>query len=446
MPGIWKHRKKRSELLKENAELQQLVSKLEGQMKLQIEMLYNANIELKQLKRTNTKYKFNKDNLSNLNYKLRTPMNDIIGMSNLLDDITPDSEKKNYISFIKKASGNLLNILNDVIFYMKSEYNLLPVDNKQMNLKALLEELNTSFKTQYFASHQKVGNEDIELFLNIDNKMPDVLYGDESKIKLLIQNVLNFMLVNTKKGIVFTQARVIDKTIEETIIDIKISNSSEIIDEEFNEKIFVPFALADKSNANNQAFTGLELAISKSLVNLMGGEIIYESNKATGNIFLISLRLNNSSIQNATNTYNQKERDTLNKYKDPSQLTLILAEDNEINQKFIELSLKPIGLRIDMAKNEEELIKKFRGYQYDVVLMNIEMPDINGIETTKILRHIEKARMADTKTLIVGMSADSDNRMRESFKEEGMDEQINKPFKPLELLEIINKYNSDNKT
>ena len=103
------HRKKRSELIKENAELRQLVSKLEGQMKLQIDMLYNANTELKNLKKNvNTNNKFDNENLSHLNYKLRTPMNDIIGLSNLLDEITADAEQKNYISFIKKASETCL--------------------------------------------------------------------------------------------------------------------------------------------------------------------------------------------------------------------------------------------------------------------------------------------------------------------------------------------------
>ena len=341
MPWKWKHRKRKTELIDENAQLLKFVTKLEAQVKLQLDMLYNANAELKKVKkRADANNKFDNDNLSNLNYKLRTPLNDIIGLTNLLELITADGVQKNYISFIQKAGGNLLNILNEVLFYIKTEYELLPLENKQINLKALLEELNTSLKIKSDA-------DGVELFMNVDSRVPEVLYGDEANIKLIFNNLLSFIIARTGKGIIVTQARVVEKTTDAIVMDFKISTMTEIIADDKKEKLFVPFAFVDNTSVSSQANTGLELAIAKSLIACLGGDISFDSNKNNGTTFLITLRFYNSkdkaclvSTKTKTNINKLTFTDMTKQSRHPSSLSVLLADDNEINQKFVDARSK----------------------------------------------------------------------------------------------------------
>ena len=283
-----KHKKTIKELEKENAEMKLLVSKLEGQLKSELEALQQTTGILNALKeKGDLNNKLRKEYLAQLNHKLRSPMNEIIGMSNLLSDSSLGDEQKQFLSYINSAGKNLLNMLNDILFFFKSEYGGLEMNYQELSIKLMLEELHNGFKQKLKYS------ENIDLYLRLDNNIPEILSGDKDKLYIILFNLLRFTISYIKKGLIVTQVRVLQKNCKETKIRFRINYSTEENKPEKLENVFMPFSVPDMLLSNSDVISGVELAIAKSLVNLMGGEIEFDSDKNNGSNFIFTLTFRN---------------------------------------------------------------------------------------------------------------------------------------------------------
>ena len=281
-----KHRKTRKQLEQENAELRQLVAKLEGQMKQQIDMLLASNQELRAYKqKIDNRNNFRKENLPQLNYRLRTPMNEIVGMTNLLEETPLTINQLKYLKFIRNAGNNLLLILNDLLFYMRSEYGYINADIREINTRQLLEELFAELK----ANHQEA-----EFYLKANIGLPELIIGEADKLRIILFNILKLTLMISTDKIVIVNIFINETGLNRIKLRININTSFKFLADEIKDNIFMPFALADSSSKDNEASTGMELAIARSLVKNAGGEISFEYDTVRSNGFSVSLNFKNA--------------------------------------------------------------------------------------------------------------------------------------------------------
>lgn len=365
--------------------------------------------------------------LANMSHEIRTPLNGILGMVHILKTSHPTPTQQDYLSTVEFSADHLLALINMILDYSKIEVGKLELDNVYFDLKGDLIKLVRIFD-------YKLMEKGLDLKLRFDCENTKYLFGDSLRLQQVLINLINNAIKFTSSGTIYLKVRQVSITQDYQKLKFEVQDSGIGIKEIQIASLFEAFSQADSSITRNYGGTGLGLTISNELVTLMGGhfEVVSEENVGSTFSFELDFKLGNK-ISHASALTDKKDRNL-------AGLRILLAEDNMVNQKVIALTLKKNDILLDIANNGLEACKLFEEKDYDIILMDIQMPEMDGYQATAHIQSSEKYKL--NKVPIIALTANAFNEDRKKAMDNGMDDFLGKPFKTLELEGILERYSN----
>lgn len=393
--------------------------------------LKKANLELVKAKEVAERSVKVKDLfLANMSHEIRTPMNGIIGMIDLISGTKLNNEQKNYIQTIKRSSETLLNILNDILDLSKIEAGKMQLKKHPVRLKTVMEKLYALFSQQALSKNTN-------LYYHIDKKLPEYIIVDETRLLQILSNL-------TSNAIKFTDG---DGSIDigvkrpsnkdgSNMIKVDVTDSGIGISEENLNKLFYTFNQLDNSTTKTYSGTGLGLSISKELCKLMNGDIGVSSTEGLGSTFWFTFEAEEADPNMVLESEAYDKNIDLQSYFKSKKPYILLVDDNLVNRQVAGEILKKSGCKVDLAVNGFKAIEKAKAKNYDCILMDIQMPDMDGVVATQKIRNIRK----DKTPPVIAMTAYSMKEDRERFIKQGLDDYIAKPIRANELIKKVQSW------
>ncbi len=365
--------------------------------------------------------------LSNMSHEIRTPMNAIVGLTEILlreeGDLSPQARRN--LELVEYSADNLLVIINDILDYSKIEANKIELENIPFDLQKMLQKLLDTWRL-------KAQGKNLELKLEWDEKLPDQLLGDPYRLNQILLNLISNALKFTQEGFVSIIVKLRSVKNERYDILFEVKDTGIGIPKGKLKSIFESFTQAYTDTTRNFGGTGLGLAISKRLVELQSGEIWADSEISKGSSFFFNVVLGESAEKAQDDP--ELEADLSNNL---NGIDILVAEDNKINQMLIKQVCKNWNATIEIADNGRIAVEKSEARPYDVILMDLQMPELNGFEAVKAIRDNEKNE--NHKTPILALTADAMPETKSYVKRNGFTGYITKPFKSEELLNEITR-------
>ncbi|TGL85099.1 PAS domain-containing sensor histidine kinase [Leptospira congkakensis] len=363
--------------------------------------------------------------LASMSHEIRTPLNGVIGLTQILFKTNLDEEQKSLVTTIASAGKSLLIILNDILDFSKIEVGKMKIEKLSFDFYHLVSEV---YDLLAIESKWK----SIDLKLEIDSEVPQYIYSDPGRIRQIIFNLLGNAIKFTEKGsVVLRVKRESDK------IRIEVEDTGIGIAKDKMESIFHKFSQADTSTSRKYGGTGLGLSISERLVSLLGGTIGVSSELGIGSLFYCILPIENEDSTNV-NQPSDKNSNKLNSLESMFvNQNFLIVEDNILNQKVMGGLLRKFNINFDVAENGEEAVTLFQQNKYDLILMDCEMPVMDGFVATTKIRELEKNK--SEKTIIIAVTAHVLKEHKEKCFAVGMDGFISKPFYIETLFQTYNE-------
>ncbi len=403
---------------REFTEEQQMMLRLISNTVMKLIQLRREKFEVERL--TVVKDEF----ISNMSHEIRTPLNAIIGFNDLLKKTSLNEEQSNFLNTINVATHNLKNIINDVLDVSKLEGNKIQLEEKPVSITALVQHI---VKLQ--SPNAKAKN--LKLLSSLDHELPKYVLGDETRLVQILNNLVSNALKFTQKGTVDIRATVASKQSDATTILFEVKDTGIGIPSEKKQKIFERFEQAETSTTRLYGGTGLGLNIVKKLVALYDSEVELESEEGKGSVFSFEIKFkecNENQPQKDSNT--MELCDNLFKgYK------ILLVEDNFHNQLLAKSYFKRWGAEISIAENGAIAMEKLLKTDFDIILMDLQMPVMDGFITTDKIRKELKLDIP-----IIGCSANSKSSEQNKCFEYGMNGYISKPYSEEDLIQTTCKY------
>ena len=362
--------------------------------------------------------------LANMSHEIRTPMNSIIGFSDLLLDTNLHEKQKRFSENIKSSAQTLLEIINDILDFSKIEAGKLELESIKFNLE---EKLN-AIKNLFLSLAEKKG---IEIIKKIDTEVPKILIGDPLRFSQVLINIISNAVKFTDKGYVLIEVKTIEKKELKCKLKISIKDTGIGISKEQKEKLFKAFTQVDGSITRKYGGTGLGLVISKNLITKMNGDIKIESELGKGTNFYITAEFGYSTEED----FKIIKNETTENENFEKKLNILLAEDQKINQELINEILLKYNFKIDIANNGKEAVEKANENIYDLILMDLQMPEMDGYEATAIIRN----KYSIEELPIIAITAHAFENIKKECIEKGMNDYISKPIAAQELIRKIKK-------
>ena len=367
------------------------------------------------------------DFLANMSHEIRTPMNAIIGFSNLAMKTELDRKQRDYLSKIQQSGKHLLGIINDILDFSKIEAGKLPVEHTDLELEKVMENVSNLVS-------EKTAAKGLELIFNIEKGTPNYLLGDPLRLGQILVNYANNAVKFTEQGEIIVSAKVVEETDHDCLIRFAVSDTGIGLTQEQIGKLFQSFQQADMSTSRKYGGTGLGLAISKKLAELMGGAVGVESEYGKGSTFWFTARLG-KGVAKAKSVDQQAETAIVNLAAIKGS-SILLVEDNEFNQQIASELLTDAGFKVDVAENGQKSIEMLDKRAYDIVLMDMQMPVMDGVTATREIRRDERFKDLP----ILAMTANVMDTDIEKCRAAGMWDHIGKPIDPDELFGKLVKW------
>ncbi len=372
--------------------------------------------------------------LANMSHEIRTPLNGVIGMLSLLSSTKLDNKQKEYVQIAHSSAEALLFLINDILDISKIEAGKLEFDNVDFSLPLLLQDFSKSFAI----AAEKKG---IRFELVLEDKVPRCLRGDPGRLRQVLINLTGNALKFTEQGSIELRAELIEETDKDAFIRFFVRDTGIGIPPEKIGLLFKKFSQVDASISRKFGGTGLGLAISKRLVKIMGGDMGVDSQVGEGSTFWFTVRLEKGDPGSEACTCIENAESKPKASRDGIKLSgrVLVVEDNPVNQQVVTGLLRRLGLRAEVVNNGKEALEVLEMIPYDLVLMDIQMPVMDGITAAKAIRHPD-SKVLDRQIPIVALTA-------HAFKEEiskcidaGMNDYLTKPIETKRLVDVLTKW------
>jgi two-component system sensor histidine kinase/response regulator len=358
--------------------------------------------------------------LSNMSHEIRTPLNAILGFSELMQcDDKLSKEHKNWLGTINRSGEHLLALINDILEISRIEAGRITFNPSNFDLRVLLRDIEAMFRV-------KTDKKRLSLLFEYSDELPKYVMSDEGKLRQIIINLVGNAVKFTKEGGISLRVRVKQEK-DKMLFTAEVEDTGPGIAEKDINKLFQKFGQTEAGI--KEGGTGLGLAISQQYAKIMGGEITIKSAEGKGSCFTLTFEIENSEI--LIKEENHKKRVTGLK-PDQKQYRILIADDHADNRDLLKTMLTSVGFEVEEAQNGNETIAKFKVWSPDLILMDMQMPVMDGYEATRTIKAMEKGNIP-----IIAVTASAFQEDTEKALKAGADAYLRKPFKEYEIFECI---------
>jgi signal transduction histidine kinase/CheY-like chemotaxis protein len=361
--------------------------------------------------------------LANMSHEIRTPMNAILGFTNLLRRSSLSTQQQQYVDYIYSSSQNLLTLINDILDLSKIEAGMMHIEQTPFSLNGLVGSVQVMF-------HDKAAQKGLQFTINVDPSIHDTLSGDPVRLTQVLINLLSNAIKFTERGFVHFEVVALSQTDDLALLQFRIKDSGVGIAPDKKSTIFDRFQQAEAETTRKFGGTGLGLAIVKQLIDLQGGTIHVESEVGKGSEFVVKMPFR------PLHNYTESLARPIDEVHHPLQgMHILVAEDNTMNQQLIRHLMQQWQMDYQLVNNGQEAVEALKRGNYAAVLMDIQMPLMDGYDATQVIRNELKLDLP-----IIAMTAHAMNGEKERCLSFGMNDYISKPIKEGELYGILQHY------